>query len=446
MSEKLQYVGWGLVGTPKGRQQTADGVDKQLNLAPSFDLEQQFGGCLPEPKIGDLTPLYRLSFQQAGQYPVLGVAEYRPIYEQGQTRAGSYFGAFVEAVHHAFDPSQSELLKNVLLALSSYQTTHFIDAANHCYTESLNGKHFEAPQAPLLQLAEQMTPLTGSLLTQTASEETLYIACEPQQAVETLQLLLQQQLYYRFKQIFFSESRHISQQMQGKKIPILSASQLQAGAFYLSGWETEVRYLRGSINQAQATEKQLAAQLKQEREQQNQLVATQLKQKMGEVEQQIALYKQQAENAEIRAAKYECAAEFGRQIYQLISEHDPHLRQGSNLHQQASQARNVITKTSTWTYLFGGLSVLFGLILLVMLVISGISDDKTISETEYNEWQKAKTERSHKQAELDNKEDKITELSKQLEEAREKFSKVDNRLQKICKDVKLDKKSELCEN
>lgn len=477
MSDKLQYLGWGLVGTPKGRQQTADGADKQLNLAASFDLEQQFGGCLPDPKTRDMTPLYRVSFQKKGQYAVLGVAEYRPIYEQGQTRAGTYFGAFIEAVHHRFDENQSALLSNVLLALSSYQTKHLINPETASYKEMLNGRTFDAPTEPLSQIAAQMRPLATDMLTQTSSEEALYIECAPQQAVDALKLLLQQQLYYCFNQIFFSESAHISQQMQNKKIPYLTFSQLNAGRFHLNGWEKEVRYLRGIIQQNQHEQQQLAMQLKQEREQQNQMVEAQLKHKMGEVNQQIDQYRQAAEYAENRASQNEKAAQFGSQIYQLISQHANHLGNGelakyattnplateignlratlndvrahlSNLSQQANQETQVITKTSVWTYLFGGLSVLFGGILLAMSVMSLFSDEKSISKQEYEDLQNVKNAHIQKQQQLNNE---IADLKKQLEEAREKFSQTNNELakwqtelNKMCKEIRSDRKFELC--
>lgn len=468
MSDKLQYLGWGLIGTPKGRQQTSDGVDKQLNLAPSFDLEQQFGGCLPDPKLKDLTPLYRLSFQRVGQYPVLGLAEYRPIYEQGQTRAGSYFGAFVETVHHAFDENQSELLKNVLLALSSYQAKHFIDQQTNSYHEVLSGKAFDAPKEPLLQIVQQMLPLAASYVSQMPVEETLYVACDASQTTEALKLLLQQQLYYRFKQIFFSESEHINQQMRNKKIPILSFLQLKAGEFHLIGWKDEVRHLRGMIAQHQADNKQLSDQLKQEREQQNQLVETQLRNKMGEVNQQIAQYRQQAEQAEQRADKSESAAKFGRDIYQLISQNAQHLGSGelgryatsnplmaeignlratmndvrahlSNLHQQSQQEPQVIAKTSVWTFIFGGLAGLFALILLSMTVMSWLSNDIKVPAQEYG---RLKSERDNLKTGIAAKQGEIETLKNSLSEELTLRNELQNNLNSVCNNKSVKDKSE----
>lgn len=456
MSDKLQYLGYGLLGTPKGRQQTASGVDKQLNLAPSFDLEQQFGGCLPDPKTKDFTPLYRLSFQQAGQYPVLGIAEYRPIYEQGQTRAGTYFGAFIEAVHHAFDENQSELLVKILLALSSYQTKHFINQETQSYTESLNGKSFEVPQEPLLQISAQMQPLAANLLSQTESQETLYIACEKSQALEALRLLLNQQLYYRFKQIFFSESSHISQQMQGKKIPYLTFTQLKAGEFYLNGWKNEVHYLHGLIKQSHTAQQQLATELKQEREQQNQRVEAQLKAKMGEIQSQIEAYQRQAAQAEQRAAAKENFAKLGEQIYTLISQNAHYLGDEmaqfakpnplateignlratvndirahlSNLHNQTVVEQQVTPKTNLPAIVLGSLAGLFGVILLGIGVMSLLSDDKTISQADYKEWQTAQQTISQRETKLAEQQSKAEELRKQLDEIREKFADSDKRL------------------
>ena len=56
-----QYLGWGLVGTPAGRQFTSDGIDEQLKLGKTaFELAQDLGGCLPSPKSDDNEPLYTL--------------------------------------------------------------------------------------------------------------------------------------------------------------------------------------------------------------------------------------------------------------------------------------------------------------------------------------------------------------------------------------------------
>lgn len=36
--DNKKYLGWGIVGTPSGRQQVGYGADRQLNLAKNFDL------------------------------------------------------------------------------------------------------------------------------------------------------------------------------------------------------------------------------------------------------------------------------------------------------------------------------------------------------------------------------------------------------------------------
>ena len=101
-----QYLGWGLVGTPAGRQYTNNGIDKQFNLGKTaFELGQDLGGCLPSPKLGDDAPLYALISRTEQNVSLLGFAEYFSIYEQGQTRAGTYFGSFIEAANASFSPN-----------------------------------------------------------------------------------------------------------------------------------------------------------------------------------------------------------------------------------------------------------------------------------------------------------------------------------------------------
>lgn len=75
-----------VVGTPSGRQQVGYGADRQLNLAKNFDLPQEFGSCLIDPRQSDEPPLYRLSYFTENKNSVLGIATYYSIFEQGQTR------------------------------------------------------------------------------------------------------------------------------------------------------------------------------------------------------------------------------------------------------------------------------------------------------------------------------------------------------------------------
>lgn len=319
MSDKLAYLGWGIIGTPKGRQAVGDGVDKSLGLAKNFDLAQEFGGCLPEPKQDpDFSEvLYCLSLQKAGEYNVLGLSEYRPAYEQGQSRAGSYFGSFIEVVSHSFGEASLSKLFATLYKLSQFQFHAFIDPDTRNYKESISGKTLQAPEADLWQIAEQIQPLTVNLLSQTAMEEALFVQCGKGNVVEALKTLLNEQLYYRFKHIYFTESDYISAQMQNKKIAKLHLSYLENGKFFTDCYRKEILYLHQQNGQYRYHLQKVEQDLATEKANQAQQVALQVQQQTAEVkaqfQQEINTYKDRAEEAEgLRPA-----AKLGQEIREL---------------------------------------------------------------------------------------------------------------------------------
>lgn len=204
MENTQNLLGWGIIGTPKGRQASGDGLDKQLKLANSYDLPQEFCSSLPSPTQKDFTPLYCLQLLQNNGTPVLALSEYRPIFEQGQTRSGSYYGAFIETANYAFDENNVQVLFDSLSELSSYQRTHFIDEENTCYKESISGKTFPGP-SKINQIASDLVPLKPNLLSQTAQQSVAYIQVGKEELMDVLKAVLREQFYYRYRQIFFQK-------------------------------------------------------------------------------------------------------------------------------------------------------------------------------------------------------------------------------------------------
>lgn len=337
MSDNKNYLGWGIIGTPKGRQAVGAGADLSLNLAKSFDLSQDFGACLPEPKLKDFTPLYSVALQRSGNYTVLGFAEYRPIYEQGQSRAGTYFGAFIESVNTQINENSAQTLLESLFELSNHQTQHFIDTQRVAYKDSIHGKNVPEP-SKLLQIAQALQPLATNIFSQTPTEETLYIQCRQGQAVDALQAVLREQLFYRFKQIFFSESDHISAQVQKKPIAKMQLAYLENGKFLTEPLRNEIRYLHTAVAQqkhrANTAEQNLNAERANTQRQIEQKVAEELKNREGEYQTQIQHYQQQAQQAEQRAVQatksvqhLQQSAAFGKQIFDLITNNSAELSQ-----------------------------------------------------------------------------------------------------------------------
>ncbi|HHV6864802.1 TPA: hypothetical protein ACUMWM_000352, partial [Haemophilus influenzae] len=219
-----QYLGWGLVGTPAGRQFTSDGIDEQLKLGKTaFELAQDLGGCLPSPKSDDNEPLYALVSRIEQNATILGFAEYFSIYEQGQSRAGTYFGSFIETANASFSPNSIKDIFSGLRQLSIYQMTHFIDNEKKAYHTSITGKTFEAPKA--LDKIQLVAAVKNSI-TKTVSSDFLFIHCQKDEALKVAEYLIKSGLYYQYKDIFFTENEHISAQVRQMKRLQISSSQL----------------------------------------------------------------------------------------------------------------------------------------------------------------------------------------------------------------------------
>ncbi|OOR99703.1 hypothetical protein B0187_02510 [Haemophilus paracuniculus] len=438
-TQNKQLLGWGLLGTPNGRQQTSDGIDKQIKFASSFDLEQQYGGCLPDPRQKDIEPLYCLKYRK-GDNEILGLAEYRSIFEQGQTRAGTYFGAFVETINSSFGKNSIEKVLSALYELSFYQWENFIDKNACSYKESIAGKTFPAPEEQLNEIAENLQHLPPQYLTQTEQQGDLYIATTQDQIVETLRLLLNSGLFYRFKQIFFSASPSISQQMQAKKLVSISFAELKAGNFFTENWQDEVNYLHKYIAQIQTNEK----------------VANEKYQQLernfaNEVNSKAASYIEQAQRAEAELVSLrndsDVLKHLGKTVLETVANnaqtlHQENLAQfaslssgqrdeitsqladlknqiaklgmtASNQPAQEPQVR-VETRVTPLTWVFAGLSLFLVLFLAVyVLFFSGVSED------DYNKSQgdlkAVKTELAQAKKELERANDQISQLNRKIE-------------------------------
>lgn len=288
MSNEQQLVGWGIIGTPKGRQAVGEGLDKQLKLANSYDLPQEFCGYLPSPTQKDFTPLYCLQLLISNSVPVLSLAEYRPIFEQNQTRSGSYFGSFIEVANHRFNDNVALTLFETLFELSSYQTTHFIDQANTRYKESITGKSCPTPQK-IGEIASELTPLNRNLFSQTKPKSALYITCRSEQLCDLLNAILKEELYYHYQQIFFSESAYITSQID-KKTPVISAQTVIENPLLLSPFKKEMDYLYQSLHQQITLTQQTNDELTNLKNHQEAIIAQQVAEKEQEYRSIVIAY------------------------------------------------------------------------------------------------------------------------------------------------------------
>ena len=284
-----QYLGWGLVGTPAGRQFTSDGIDEQLKLGKTaFELAQDLGGCLPSPKSDDNEPLYTLVNRIEQNATILGFAEYFSIYEQGQSRAGTYFGSFIETANASFSPNSIKDIFSGLRQLSIYQMTHFIDNEKKAYHTSITGKTFESPKA--LEKIQLVAPVKNSI-TKTASSDFLFIHCQEGEALKVAEYLITSGLHYQYKDIFFTESEHISAQVRQMKRLQISSSQLFSLDVFVSPYKSEIHYLHSYIQELSKKYQDAINEIKHLNEEQEQIINK-------KVQEQEILFQQQVNKIE----------------------------------------------------------------------------------------------------------------------------------------------------
>ena len=284
-----QYLGWGLVGTPAGRQFTSDGIDEQLKLGKTaFELAQDLGGCLPSPKSDDNEPLYTLVNRIEQNATILGFAEYFSIYEQGQSRAGTYFGSFIETANASFSPNSIKDIFSGLRQLSIYQMTHFIDNEKKAYHTSITGKTFEAPKA--LDKIQLVAAVKNSI-TKTPPSDFLFIHCQKDEALKVAEYLIASGLYYQYKDIFFTESEHISAQVRQMKRLQISSSQLFSLDVFVSPYKSEIHYLHSYIQELSKKYQDAINEIKHLNEEQEQIINK-------KVQEQEILFQQQVNKIE----------------------------------------------------------------------------------------------------------------------------------------------------
>ena len=305
-----QYLGWGLVGTPAGRQYTNNGIDKQFNLGKTaFELGQDLGGCLPSPKLGDDAPLYALISRTEQNVSLLGFAEYFSIYEQGQTRAGTYFGSFIETANASFSPNSIKDIFSGLRQLSIYQMTHFIDNEKKAYHTSITGKTFESPKA--LEKIQLLAPVKNSI-TKTASSDFLFIHCQEGEALKVAEYLITSGLHYQYKDIFFTESEHISAQVRQMKRLQISSSQLFSLDVFVSPYKSEIHYLHSYIQELSKKYQDAINEIKRLNEEQEQIINKKVQEQETLFQQQVNKIEEEKNKLLYEADQMRELAGFGR--------------------------------------------------------------------------------------------------------------------------------------
>ncbi|UXN35089.1 hypothetical protein N8E86_02335 [Avibacterium paragallinarum] len=337
MVENRKYLGFGIIGAAKGRQYSSAGVDKQVKFAEHFDLNQIYGGVLPPHQEDQLNSvLYRLTYKETAQGKILGIAEYRSAGEMGQTRPGSYLGAFIESVQTKFTAQNA--LFSALFKMSQYQFNHFIDKKEVRYNAIIDGQPFDAPEAELDEIANQLQNL-GRKFTLPSKTEDLYIYLNSNdELVTVLETLLENNLFYLYENIYFSTSQYIYKKLkasnrQGIKLIFSSELDKLVTHFYQEDRKnllTENQKINGDFINFQQQYQSLISQKEQEIRKHYEYIGTE---KMKQLEQE--------KNQEIMQWQNEY-----RQLQSQIKEKDNELSQIkerlSNVQERATFSNSII--------------------------------------------------------------------------------------------------------
>ena len=448
-----QYLGWGLVGTPAGRQYTNNGIDKQFNLGKTaFELGQDLGGCLPSPKLGDDAPLYALISRTEQNVSLLGFAEYFSIYEQGQSRAGTYFGSFIETANASFSPNSIKDIFSGLRQLSIYQMTHFIDNEKKAYHTSITGKTFESPKA--LEKIQLVAPVKNSI-TKTASSDFLFIHCQEGEALKVAEYLITSGLHYQYKDIFFTESEHISAQVRQMKRLQISSSQLFSLDIFVSSYKSEIHYLHTYIQELSKKYQDATDEIQQLKSEQAKIIQQEV---TKNVEVQAKAYQQERDNAIAEMEKLRAKAKLGDTQLSLFSsdvsqeianrvasEIDRGIKQLKvSLQTQPQPSRNILDQeteinpsSSTNTLVWIITSALFFLMLLGNVAWQLFSDNPLDTYKKSDEY--TKMVKSSKELEENKKQ--LTELTAKEKQLNAKVDELQEKVSKLCTVVSKKEKS-----
>lgn len=251
MNNQLRNLGWGIVGTPRGRQFSAQGIHNQLKLDNIFDLPQEFGSCLPDPREETAIDCQLYYFTYRQDRKIIGIAEYHSIFEQGQTRQGSYFGSFIETSNYQFGASNEEItaILSGLIELNSFQLNNFIDKNTRSYKEIITNKSFDKPLEDLNIIGKGLKKLSNNPFSLGINNEnTIFIQIKNSEEIITvIKYVLQYKFYFHYPHIYFSFNRNIIDKMNTKNIVFINFKQLYSSKIFTQAYEKEIDFL-GSEN------------------------------------------------------------------------------------------------------------------------------------------------------------------------------------------------------
>lgn len=437
-----QYLGWGLVSTPAGRQYNNAGIDKQFNLGKiAFELNQDLGVCLPSPKAADPNPLCGLIYREINGTKVLGFSTYYSIYERDQTRAGTYFGSFIETVNSCFALESLPQVFEVLSELNRYQATHFIDWERKAYnTNNIANVAFDTPKAlDIIQLQGLLVNMTQHI----PPEDFLFIHCKAGELAKVAEKLLTSGLYYRYKEIFFSESEYICAQISQTKRSQIHSLQLFSKDFFEAPYKAEIAKLHTLMQEQKKESDNRSNEIKRLQAEQDRLVNEKVREKEQTFKQQVCEAEEERDKAirkaeqllelsglgEVQLSKFsegvarvavqKANQQFSSVVDQKLSALENKM---DELKKEARQALFEEERASSlWKVIWASISVLLFSVILGMLAMSYFSANKSISESEYKLLKEKSEKLSEKEKELTELQDRHNKLAQQNKENQDKL-------------------------
>lgn len=212
-----QYLGWGWVGTPDGRQSHGEGIELARQFASKFDLPSDIGGCLVSPNHNTLEhPLFRMLYIPEQQ--IFGIGHYLSIFEHSTKRPGSFCGSFFITVTNKFPQRQGTNLYKFLLSSTQQHLEKLVNPSTFAYNSDV-------------RLANCKIAVSGELLGNIHNNfiepsvnfdllpsfnKSLVIYCERERISQLIDMLISSELFKCFTNIYFSYSKDIVQNAQEK--------------------------------------------------------------------------------------------------------------------------------------------------------------------------------------------------------------------------------------
>ncbi|MDG6896231.1 hypothetical protein [Volucribacter amazonae] len=410
MAEAKGLLGWGIVGTPKGRQRASAGLDEQINQAGIFDLDQNIGQCLPDPiKDRGESTLYYLTYREISGYTLLGIAEYRSVKEMGQNRTGSYFGSFIECINSNFSTNEADLkiLFSDLYNLNLYQYKSFIDTQDMMYSELIDGKKvIELPN--LDKISQKLTALRPKFINHVNIKESLFVYTGNISVINIMKFLLEQQVYHQYKHIYFSSSTEITNKIkQRKNVDVIDFTKdLFKSSYFTISYQQEILALHKDIKSLMDKENQL----KENNVKLQSLLEQQEKEKEQEINRRVSIVigeeKEQLHKIQDKIEQEQIFIDLGKKIlgeltnhkealtrYNLVEISNTHSRNqlnsvikpyidrlSSEIKEQSKKVESVNKpieyKESIYTWIFAAISIIFLVIIGILIFIYENKNDK----------------------------------------------------------------------